>query len=210
MLGAAQIRAVGPALRAAGNKVLYVACFDNAAEEIPWQDELEAAADAILWVVKDGTPIAPRRAQDRSVRADVLDAMVQYAGGKLGGGAPIRLQDVDRMVVIGSSCLVRRIRDARAKELAPYLAKKPHTTASISTPMQCMLKGVCSQCLQWQLDPATGQRTKAVFGCSWQDQPLDIVDLDNLDERLSQNKVQERLTNLWLDHLFEQGKVARV
>jgi NAD(P)H-flavin reductase len=210
MLGAAQIRAVGPALRAAGNKVLYVACFDNAAEEVPWQDELEAAADAILWVVKDGAPIAPRRPQDRSVQADVLDAMVRYAGGKLGDPAPIRLQDVDRMVVVGSSCLVRRIRDARAKELAPYLAKKPHTTASISTPMQCMLKGVCSQCLQWQLDPATGKRTKAVFGCSWQDQPLDIVDLDNLDERLSQNKVQERLTNLWLDHLFEKGKVARI
>ncbi|HEX9627391.1 MAG TPA: FAD-dependent oxidoreductase, partial [Acidiferrobacterales bacterium] len=111
MLGAAQIRAVGPALRAAGNKVLYVACFDNAAEEVPWQDELEAAADAILWVVKDGAPIAPRRPQDRSVQADVLDAMVRYAGGKLGDPAPIRLQDVDRMVVVGSSCLVRRIRD---------------------------------------------------------------------------------------------------
>jgi hypothetical protein len=73
-----------------------------------------------------------------------------------------------------------------------------------------MLKGVCSQCLQWQIDPKTGQRTKAVFGCSWQDQPLDIVDLDNLDERLSQNRVQEHLANLWLDHLFESGKVTRI
>ena len=53
--------------------------------------------------------------------------------------------------------------------------------------MQCMLKGVCAQCLVWQHDPQTGKRTKAVFTCSWQEQPLEMSDLDNLDERLSQN-----------------------
>lgn len=73
-----------------------------------------------------------------------------------------------------------------------------------------MLKGVCSQCLQWQIDPETGQRTKAVFSCSWQDQPIDIVDLSALDERLSQNQMQEQLSNLWLDYLFEKNNVKRV
>jgi hypothetical protein len=73
-----------------------------------------------------------------------------------------------------------------------------------------MLKGVCSQCLQWQIDPHTGQRTKAVFGCSWQDEPLDIVDLDNLDERLSQNRVQEHLTNRWLEYLLSRSGVERL
>ena len=32
--------------------------------------------------------------------------------------------------------------------------------------MQCLLKGVCAACLQWQIDPETGERTKAVYGCS--------------------------------------------
>ena len=105
---------------------------------------------------------------------------------------------------------VRLIRDARKKELKPFLAQQPATTGSINTPMQCCLKGVCSQCLQWQIDPQTGKRTKAVFSCSWQDQPLDIVDLDNLDQRLSQNRVQEHLTSQWLDYLLTQHKVARV
>jgi len=208
VLGAAQIRSVGPALRAGGNRMLYVAAFDSAAQ-LFHRDELEAAADAVLWVTREGAPIVPRRPQDRSVSAEVIDAIVQYGTGKL-GEPTIRLEDVTRLWISGSSCLVRRVRDARGKELAPYLLKQPATTASISTPMQCMLKGVCSQCLQWQIDPHTGQRTKAVFSCSWQDQPLDIVDLDNLDERLSQNKVQEHLTNLWLDHLFETGAVKRV
>jgi len=57
------------------------------------------------------------------------------------------------------------------------------------------------ECLHWQIDPTTGERTKAVFGCSWQDQPLDIIDLDNVEARLGQNRVQEHLTNLWIEYL---------
>jgi hypothetical protein len=60
------------------------------------------------------------------------------------------------------------------------------------------------------VDPETGQRTKAVFACSWQDEPIDLIDLSALDERLSQNRLQERLANLWLDHLFGKNDVDRV
>jgi NAD(P)H-flavin reductase len=206
--GAAHVQATGVALRKAGNRVLFVGCFETA-QEVFCQAEIEAAADAVLWITAAGAPLKPRRPQDRSVTAAVLDGLVQYASGRL-GEPPIRFEEVTRLQVVGSNRLVRLIRDARGKELAPYLAKRPATTASISTPMQCCLKGVCSQCLQWQIDPQTGKRTKAVFGCSWQDQPLDIVDLDNLEERLSQNRVQEHLTNLWLDYLFEQHAIVRV
>lgn len=211
-LGAAHIRSVGPAMRAAGNRVFYVAVFATA-DDVICREELEDAADAILWVTEHGDPVPPRRPQDRAASGDVVDVLVRYASGKLEAQRtplPIVMEDVDRMLVIGSSRLVRRMRDARGAELKDYLAKKPQTIGSIGTPMQCMLKGVCSQCLQWQIDPHTGRRTKAVFACSWQDQPLDIVDLDNLEERLAQNKVQEYLTNLWLDYLLEKQEPKRV
>ena len=103
---------------------------------------------------------------------------------------------------------MKKINNARSHALKPHLVKQPQFTASIYGPMQCMLKGVCAQCLNWQIDPATGERTKAVFTCSWQDQPLDIVDLNNLDERLIQNHAQEVLTNLWLAHLFKFSKLS--
>lgn len=206
--GAAHVQSTGKALHDKGNRVLFVGCFDSA-QDVFCQDEIEAASDAVLWITASGTPIKARRPQDHAVTASVLNAIVQYASGKL-GDTPIMLEEVTRMQVTGSNRLVRLIRDARAKELAPYLTKQPAIMASISTPMQCCLKGVCSQCLQWQRDPATGKRTKAVFSCSWQDQPLDIVDLDNLDERLSQNRVQEHLTNQWLDFLLMRHNVARV
>ncbi|HSD96443.1 MAG TPA: FAD-dependent oxidoreductase, partial [Sulfuricaulis sp.] len=206
--GAAHVQSTGKALREHGNRVLFVGCFDSA-QDVFCQNEIEAAADAVLWVTASGASIKSRRPQDHAVTASVLDAIVQYASGKM-GDIPIKLEEVTRMQVVGSNRLVRLIRDARKKELQPYLTKQPATTGSINTPMQCCLKGVCSQCLQWQIDPHTGKRTKAVFSCSWQDQPLDIVDLDNLDERLSQNRVQEHLTNQWLDFLLERHNIRRV
>jgi len=69
---------------------------------------------------------------------------------------------------------------------------------------------VCAQCLQWQVDPETGKRTKAVFACSWPEQPLELIDFDNIDERQVQNKLQEQLSNLWVDYIFEENEVKRV
>ena len=64
--------------------------------------------------------------------------------------------------------------------------------------MQCMMKEVCAQCLQPQIDPVTGART-VVFSCFNQDQALDRVDFPALNERLRQNSLQEKLTAAWID-----------
>lgn len=206
--GVAHLRAVGPALRHKGSRVLHVAYYERA-EDLYLRDDLEAASDATLWITAQGEPIKPRRPQDRSATGNLVDVIRRYAAGEWGEPA-VALKDVQRLVIQASTCVIRELKAARVNELAPYLAARPETIASISTPIQCGLKGVCSQCLQWQIDTHTGQRTKAVFGCSWQDQPVDIVDLDNLDARLGQNRLQEHLTNLWFDHLLAQKPVPRV
>ena len=64
-----------------------------------------------------------------------------------------------------------------------------------------MMKEVCAQCLQRHVDPSTGKES-IVFSCFNQDQALDRVDFENLSARLRQNTVQEKLSNLWLDHLL--------
>jgi hypothetical protein len=69
---------------------------------------------------------------------------------------------------------------------------------SINSPMQCMMKEICAQCLQPHRDPATG-KVSYVFSCFNQDQELDRVDFPGLRERLGQNSVQEKLTALWID-----------
>ena len=64
---------------------------------------------------------------------------------------------------------------ARRSVLAPYLKPDLEAVASINSPMQCMMKEVCGQCLQPHVDPATGARSY-VFSCFGQDQPLMAVD----------------------------------
>ena len=88
--------------------------------------------------------------------------------------------------------------------------KSTRFSAAVFGPMQCMLKGVCAQCLQWQIDPSTGKRTKAVYACSWQNQPIEIIDLDNINERLEQNSCQETLSQLWLDYVLDSNKSVTV
>ena len=63
------------------------------------------------------------------------------------------------------------------------------------------MKEVCAQCLQKHRDPVTGKE-EIIFSCFNQDQPLDKVDWKNLNDRLRQNTVQEKLTNMWLDRLL--------
>jgi hypothetical protein len=93
--------------------------------------------------------------------------------------------------------------------LAGKLRPGHHAVASINSPMQCMMKEVCAQCLQKHIDPHTGKET-VVFSCFNQDQPMDHVDFDNLAARLRLNTVQEKLTNLWLDKIFSERELRKV
>ena len=106
------------------------------------------------------------------------------------------LNSIDRILVIGSDGLMSAIKEARKDVLAPYL-KKAKAIGSINSPMQCMMKEICGQCLQAHRDPVTQEET-VVFSCMNQDQLLDCVDFSVLQKRLGQNSTQERLTREWL------------
>jgi hypothetical protein len=73
---------------------------------------------------------------------------------------------------------------------------------SINSPMQCMMKEICAQCLQKHVDPETEKEITPVFSCFNQDQELDRVDFAHLKSRLRQNSVLEKLGNSWLSHLL--------
>ena len=53
------------------------------------------------------------------------------------------------------------------------------------------------------IDPETGKETGRTFSCFNQDQALDRVDFKNLNDRLKQNIVLEKLSNKYLDYLLE-------
>jgi NAD(P)H-flavin reductase len=195
-LGNAVLFSIGQAFRAAGSKVLYFAGYKKVIDRYKVAD-IEAAADVIIWCCDELPGFTPGRPQDRSFVGNIVQAMEAYASGRLGPPA-IRMEDADRLIAIGSDRMMSAVARARHDVLKAHL--KPHHFAigSINSPMQCMMKEICAQCLQPQRDPHTGKVTY-VFSCFNQDQELDCVDFQALSERLKQNSLQEKLTKQWIE-----------
>ena len=57
----------------------------------------------------------------------------------------------------------------------------------INAPMQCMMKGICGQCIVPKKD------NDVIFSCRCQNQKSDTIDLYSLRNRLEQNKLFEKL-----------------
>ena len=205
-LGNAVLFSIGQALRAAGSKVLYFAGYKKVIDRYKVA-EIENAADVVIWCCDEQPGFAPARTQDRSFAGNIVQAMAAYASGALGAQA-IPFADADRIIAIGSDSMMAAVAAARHAVLQPYL--KPHHFAigSINSPMQCMMKEICAQCLQAQIDPATG-KTTYVFSCFNQDQDLDRVDFPGLKARLRQNTVQEKLTAQWIDRCLVRLQLRR-
>jgi len=206
-LGNAVLFSIAEALKANENRIIYFAGYKKRADLFK-RKEIEKSCDLVVWSVDDGELIVPHRPEDRTFRGNIVEAMQSYARGELGPVA-IRLCDVDRIISIGSDRMMGAVKVARKTVLREFLRDGHAAIGSINSPMQCMMKEVCAQCLQQHVDPATGER-RIIFSCFNQDQPLDLVDFEHLHQRLRQNSVAEKLTSLWIDHLFEQREVQEV
>jgi NADPH-dependent glutamate synthase beta subunit-like oxidoreductase/NAD(P)H-flavin reductase len=194
-LGNAVLFSIGRALRAAGSKVIYFAGYKSMDDRYRI-DDIEASSDVVIWCCDEAPGFAPRRPQDRAFVGNIVQAMQAYASGAL-GRQEILFSNADRIIAIGSDRMMAAVALARHGVLSPYLKKTHVAIGSINSPMQCMMKEICAQCLQPHVDPATG-KTTYVFSCFNQDQPLDQVDFGALAQRLAQNGVQEKLTALWI------------
>jgi len=208
-LGNAVLFSIGQALRRAGSRVLYFAGYKKLIDRYKVA-EIEAAADVVVWASDEAPGFAPDRPQDRTFAGNIVQAMLAYAEGRLGAQS-IPLRTASRIIAIGSDRMMAAVATARHGVLAAHLDPHHFAIGSINSPMQCMMKEICAQCLQPHVDPATG-RTSYVFSCFNQDQPLDCVDFPGLAARLAQNSVQEKLTAQWIDrclvHLNRRAAAA--
>jgi NADPH-dependent glutamate synthase beta subunit-like oxidoreductase/NAD(P)H-flavin reductase len=200
-LGNAVLFSIGQALRAGGSKVVYVAGYKRLVDRYKIE-EIERAADVIVWCSDEAPGFEPTRPQDRTIVANIVEAIAAYGSGKLGTPA-IPLDQVDRIIAIGSDGMMNAVAKARYGVLKDLLKPSHCAIGSINSPMQCAMKEICGQCLQLHRDPVTGAET-VVFSCFNQDQALDRVDFASLRQRLSQNNVQEKLTKLWIDRALRQ------
>jgi len=194
-LGNAVLFSIGRALRAAGSKVIYFAGYKHRGDRYRIED-IEGASDVVIWCCDEAPGFPARREQDRAFVGNIVQAMHAYACGQL-GAQPVAFAATDRIIAIGSDRMMAAVAKARHEILKRFLKDSHVAIGSINSPMQCMMKEICAQCLQPHVDPATG-KTTYVFSCFNQDQRLDEVDFAALAQRLAQNGVQEKLTALWI------------
>ena len=200
-LGNAVLFSIGQAMKAKGCKVIYFAGYKRGIDRYK-VEEIERAADTIVWCCDEAPGFTPDRPGDLAFVGNIVEAIDAYGRGAL-GPAPIPLADVDRIIAIGSDGMMNAVAQARHGVLAAHLKPGHKAIGSINSPMQCMMKEICAQCLQMHHDPVTGVES-VVFSCFNQDQDLDRVKFSNLRDRLSQNGVQEKLTRHWIDRSLRE------
>lgn len=196
-LGNAVLFSIGQAMREKGCRVVYFAGYKKLADRYK-EREIEAAADVVIWCCDEAPGFIPNRPQDRSFVGNIVEAMAAYCREEL-GSCFISLSEIQRLIVIGSDRMMGAVAAVRYGALAPFLNPDHLAIGSINSPMQCMMKEICAQCLQRHIDPITGEE-RIVYSCANQDQPLDLVDFKCLSDRLSQNSLSEKLTHHWVQH----------
>lgn len=191
-LGNAVLFSIGKALKENGNQVLYVAGYKKAEDQFKRED-IENVSDHVIWCCESSPILPANRLQDFTYEGNVIEGLLAYAKAS----PPLPLEEINRIITIGSDKMMAAVAQARKTILAPYLNPDHKAIGSINSPMQCMMKGICGQCIQSHKDSVTGQ-TKFVFSCVNQDQYLDEVDFSVLEARLKQNSLLEKQTRDWV------------
>ena len=84
----------------------------------------------------------------------------------------------DEIMILGSVRAMEEILSKRSE-----LKKDVKISGILPSPMQCMMKGICGQCIQRHVNQETGQE-HFVFSCQKQIHLLDEVDFEMLGNRI--------------------------
>ncbi len=192
-LGNAVLFSIGKEFKAQGSTVTYLAGYRKKTDIFKTQD-IEEASHKIIWSCEeDKFPI--NRITDLTFCGNIIETLDDYSKN-----FPDEIKIFDKIIIIGSNKMMQAVNNYLRINLKGLLKKNISIIASINSPMQCMMKEICGQCIQKHIDSETGLES-FVFSCTNQDQCTSKVDFDFLDQRLKQNSVQEKLTASWLKYL---------
>src|SRR5258708_23629883 len=110
-IGDALLFSIGQGFRNQGSRVLYFAGYKLMQDRYKIA-EIEKAADEVVWCSAEAPGFVPQRPQDKAFVGNIVAAIEAYGAGRLGEGA-IRLEDVDRIVAIGSDGMMASVPRAR-------------------------------------------------------------------------------------------------
>ncbi len=108
-------------------------------------------------------------------------------------------QRIDRIFTIGNDQMMHKIARLRHQNLVESISQAPIAITSLNAPMQCMMKGVCSQCLQKKRNKKG--EIEYFYSCAAQDQNIDELDFGHLHSRCEQNSLAEKVSKMWIELL---------
>ena len=189
-LGNAVLFSIGKALLKRGCYVLYFAGYKKQ-KDLFKLHEIEKASSEVIWCCNESRLDFSNK-RSKSFHGNIIEALQNY-DNKF--SQKLKLKEFHRMLTIGSDSMMKAVSFAVKGDLKDLFNPDIKAFASINSPMQCMMKEICAQCLQKHIDPITNE-IKYVYSCYNQDQNLKYVDFDNLSCRLKQNSLLEKITNL--------------
>ena len=192
------------AWRTAGNRIIFIGHFRDRKQAQPVQAVMETLADQAIWILDEGPALLCNRSQDICYAHgidDFIDACLVAEQA-----APNWLTVTDTLLLSDKPGAMELISTALRTRLRHFCKPQLKALVAVNSPMQCMMKEVCAQCLCQHHDPETRQPAGIVFSCFNQHQPLFAVDFGNLKARQGQNSVQEKMSNLWLSYLLDEKK----
>lgn len=172
-LGNAVLVPIAEALKNNNCHVTYFAGYKKTKDRF-YPERIEQYSDQVIWSCEQ-EQIHAHRASDSSVKGNIIDAIIHAQETAL-------IKNTNHIICIGSDRMMAAI-TAKKQEFFG----NAEMICSINSPMQCMMKGICGQCIQKVTD-----EQGYIFSCAYQDQNSDIIDFDILQKRLQQNSLLEK------------------
>ena len=166
-------------------------CGFRSESDLVRYDELKNSCDNLILAFENESIDINKKCPKQIINnSNVVEAVKNYYQHKD--------DKIDVVLTMGNEDMMHEIAKIYHQDLAKNLSNSAIGIVSLNNPMQCMLKGVCSQCLQRKIDK-NGQE-KFFFSCLAQDQKIDEIDFEFLKSRCGQNSLEEKITDLFLQH----------
>ncbi len=179
------LTALAEAFTQNGCKVLFFAGYRKRSYIIRKERMKKSCAELMI-------SIEDEVAMDVEFQGSVIDSLKGYFAKKS--------LKIDRVFTIGNDKLMSAVAKLRHEKIIPEFAEAKHVVASLNSPMQCMLKGVCSQCLQKRINDEG--ESEFFYSCADQDQNVDKLDFLHLQTRCEQNSLAEKVSKFWIADLL--------
>lgn len=180
------LTALAEAFSANGCRVIFFAGYKKNSFVVR-EERMKKSCAELLISVEDELALGDR------FQGSVTDSIKNYFAKNL--------LKIDRIFTIGNDSMMYEV--SKLRQEIESLKAAPIAITSLNSPMQCMLKAVCSQCLQKRKNDRG--EDEYFYACAEQDQNMDRFDFNHLKNRCSQNSLMEKVTKLWINFLEQKS-----